>query len=114
MVGSYGFSLGVGGPDHLDRTSPSWAVVVKTWAAAIMPVMFDCGDWIARGLDKLPPPRCDDLSWPESMMSGWGTLCMDRHNGGVNYLCLDWSARRVGLNPVRHEVCGDNLDEDEG
>jgi prepilin-type processing-associated H-X9-DG protein len=27
----------------------------------------------------------------------WDVLCINRHHGGVNYLFLDWSVRKVGL-----------------
>ena len=97
MVGSYGFSMAVGGPDHLDRKLPPWAVRVNTRTAAIIPVMFDCGDWVASGRDDGPPPRSDDLPWYESRVTGWSNLCMDRHIGTVIYVFLDWSVRRVGL-----------------
>ena len=41
----------------------------------------------------------DDPPWSDAEVGGWGmrTFCMNRHNGHVNGLFLDWSVRRIGL-----------------
>jgi prepilin-type processing-associated H-X9-DG protein len=36
------------------------------------------------------PPKREDIGGPQ-------TFCINRHNGYVNSLFLDWSVRRVGL-----------------
>jgi len=41
--------------------------------------------------DSPPPPE------PLGKGSGIGHYCLDRHNGYVNGLFLDWSARKIGL-----------------
>jgi len=44
------------------------------------------------------PPECDAI--PTLAVRPWesrNTVCINRHNGGVNALFLDWSVRRVGL-----------------
>ena len=61
-----------------------------------------------------PPARADvpilmDALWEwAELLSGWGpppyadylgkpVMCINRHNGGINMLFADWSARKVGL-----------------
>lgn len=44
--------------------------------------------------DNLEPPMTeDDGRWP----LGWRTFCINRHDGHINGLFLDWSVRRIGL-----------------
>ncbi|MBN1505438.1 MAG: type II secretion system protein [Sedimentisphaerales bacterium] len=50
--------------------------------------------------EKSPPPACDAI--PTRAFVGYEdtachSVCINRHNGGVNSLFLDWSARKVGL-----------------
>jgi len=40
------------------------------------------------------PPEYDDLHTSDSGMS---FFCINRHNGGINSLFMDWSVRKVGL-----------------
>jgi len=39
-----------------------------------------------------PPQIESERSWIE-----WGSFCMNRHNGYINGLFLDWSVRKIGL-----------------
>ena len=64
-----------------------------------VPVFADC--LFAEGfpMDHDPPPP-----FPESPPSwnNWATdaiqfFCIDRHNGGINGLFMDWSSRKIGL-----------------
>jgi prepilin-type processing-associated H-X9-DG protein len=61
--------------------------------AAIIPVL---GDGFADGymFHDEPPPK------EETGAGGtieWGDFCINRHNGGINMLFMDWSVRKVGL-----------------
>ena len=65
--------------------------------AATAPVFFDCaGPFVRPYSDKNPPPECDAIP---TVSGGTQTseFCFNRHEGGVNYLFLDWSVRKVGL-----------------
>lgn len=79
-----------------ERAQRFWTTSsIKNAAAA--PVCLDCR-WIGAGVlsEKLPPPEFEDVplaAIPENMDS----LCINRHNGGINSLFLDWSVRKVGL-----------------
>jgi prepilin-type processing-associated H-X9-DG protein len=52
----------------------------------------------AVGSETKPPPERDAIPtrvvWCDD---GFGPFCMNRHNGGINSLFLDWSVRKVGL-----------------
>jgi len=60
--------------------------------------------------DDLPPPQSDAIptemhrrdNFSDNLFGGFDlfgnhTSCINRHNGGVNALFLDWSVRKVGL-----------------
>jgi len=54
------------------------------------PVLLDCKVPRAAVMDHQEPPA-------ERAKFGWGAFCMNRHNGYINGLFLDWSVRRIGL-----------------
>ncbi len=56
---------------------------------------FNC--WMVKA-DEAPPKRepSDDGPYPFSLMTNTN-LCINRHNGTLNTLFLDWSVRPVGL-----------------
>jgi prepilin-type N-terminal cleavage/methylation domain-containing protein/prepilin-type processing-associated H-X9-DG protein len=55
-----------------------------------IPVILDAPRWDGEHDNSEPPPRRDAFG-PHS------DFCMNRHNGYINGLFLDWSARRIGL-----------------
>jgi len=60
---------------------------------ANIPVLLDCTRPEGVGLDHWRPPRSQSqggtsMIWP---------FCINRHNGHVNGLFLDWSVRKIGL-----------------
>jgi prepilin-type N-terminal cleavage/methylation domain-containing protein/prepilin-type processing-associated H-X9-DG protein len=64
---------------------------------AAVPVLLDCSWTSGNHNDPFsPPPQCDGVPIRTA-----GTLlnnsCINRHNGYVNSLFLDWSVRKVGL-----------------
>ena len=62
-----------------------------------VPVFMDACWAEVLGYSAMPPPRYDDgletASWPWDMPS----VCINRHDGGINILFMDWSVRKVGL-----------------
>lgn len=60
-----------------------------TRGQADVPVLLDCPRRSGRHINVDPPPRREG--------SGSQSFCINRHNGHVNSLFLDWSVRRVGL-----------------
>jgi prepilin-type processing-associated H-X9-DG protein len=60
---------------------------------AQIPLLLDCAIPYAQPqADHIPPPK--PSAWGVSEM---GRFCIDRHDGQVNGLFLDWSVRRIGL-----------------
>jgi len=60
---------------------------------AQFPVLLDCKRPHHIVKDYEEPPQIEsERSWIE-----WGSFCMNRHNGYINGLFLDWSVRKVGL-----------------
>jgi prepilin-type N-terminal cleavage/methylation domain-containing protein/prepilin-type processing-associated H-X9-DG protein len=68
--------------------------------AATIPVFFDsAGPLVTLYNDKSAPPERDAIP---TMVAGPGSyaascVCMNRHDGRINSLFMDWSVRKVGL-----------------
>ena len=97
-VGSYGWNYRLGEPvvvDLLDGRGigPTEA---RARAGATIPVYLDC-IFCAMGPDRWrePPPAYE--CYVEVGVTAIGYSCINRHEGGVNCLFLDWSVRKVGL-----------------
>jgi len=61
--------------------------------SAQFPVLLDCKRPKHHVNDyKCPPQINSERSWIE-----WSSFCMNRHNGYINGLFLDWSVRKIGL-----------------
>ncbi len=83
--GSYGFNV------------TAWPNRIDTYFSrgqANIPVILDSPEPDGRHINTEPPPR-----WEREGVKaiGFQTFCINRHNGHVNNLFLDWSVRRVGL-----------------
>jgi len=59
---------------------------------ANIPVLIDCATPGGRPNARDRPPRTADRT-----IGRMGPFCMNRHDGHVNGLFLDWSVRRIGL-----------------
>jgi len=71
-------------PDHY------WGTC-EVRGVANIPVLFDAAYVGARPFDKSGPYEL------ENVITGNWNMCINRHNGGINMLFLDWSVRKVGL-----------------
>ena len=86
-LGSYGMNYS--GFWHLDaRTRRKRYVSLSN-----VPVFVDCISWGAEGRSTDEPPAYEG----QLESSGLTKCCIDRHNGGINSLFLDWSVRKVEL-----------------
>lgn len=68
--------------------------------AAAVPVFFDSmWDVVSLYDDKSVPPACDAV--PTRILTdrnlACDSVCMNRHDGGINSLLMDWSVRKVGV-----------------
>jgi prepilin-type N-terminal cleavage/methylation domain-containing protein/prepilin-type processing-associated H-X9-DG protein len=83
--GSYGFNV------------TAWPKSIDTYLSrgqANIPVILDSPEDSGWHINTDPPPR-----WEREGVKfiGFQIFCINRHNGHVNSLFLDWSVRRVGL-----------------
>jgi len=92
-----------------DRTDPSLREDLRVmWMtstvkhAATVPVFCDSAHpLVMEYTDKAPPPEYDgipDMCATHSLVTvPVNSVCINRHDGGVNHLFMDWSVRKVGL-----------------
>ena len=90
ISGSYGYNYRNFYPEYRNRYPDS--------ARNNVPILLD-GAWVlARGSPEHEPPAYDEpLDLTTLQWSGMKSFCINRHNGAVNGLFLDWSVRKVGL-----------------
>jgi len=94
--GSYGYNswLFQGFSPHFDRfASRAFDLEVLTLKGrADIPILLDAAYLWGKPRDAESPARREDAP-------GYGirTFCINRHDGHVNSLFLDWSVRRIGL-----------------
>jgi prepilin-type N-terminal cleavage/methylation domain-containing protein/prepilin-type processing-associated H-X9-DG protein len=104
-AGSYGVNQqayswwgGLPDPSVADRRLMWMTCLVKD--AAAVPVLLDSMvPYVVQYSEKSPPPPCDAvptrvLTYPDVACQ---SVCINRHNAGINSLFLDWSVRKVGL-----------------
>ena len=86
--GSYGFN----NTSFMTSMTSSGRRRLETYfarAQANVPVMLDAPRPDGKHLNAEPPPRGEG--------SGRQTFCINRHNGYINGLFMDWSVRKIGL-----------------
>ena len=89
--GSYGFNEGV---DDFISKDPFHDVNfdISTIAGkSNIPLLLDNTMWSSTFYDFMQPPSIDNRS-----VFGW-PFCINRHNGYINGLFLDWSVRKIGI-----------------
>jgi prepilin-type N-terminal cleavage/methylation domain-containing protein/prepilin-type processing-associated H-X9-DG protein len=94
--GSYGMQEYAHSTSNAVTKSEYWMINAVKNANGV-PVFLDSGmGWVAVQAAIYPPPQSDAV--PAGTGSGpWGSYCMNRHEGHINGLFLDWSVRKVGL-----------------
>jgi prepilin-type N-terminal cleavage/methylation domain-containing protein len=97
-TGSYGLNTWC---NSVDSNNPSPKPVEWQWTridqqnADKIPVLLDCISPIAWPRDTdAPPPYEGGVSGTWYNMP---SFCIDRHNGGINGLFMNWSVRKIGL-----------------
>ena len=108
LSGSYGTNTSVGyRRNHYVAGAPvdpdsygahRWGIVYVKGSSSI-PALLDCIDieavpWIS---SDGPPEYEGDITGFPSRGNGMKCFCINRHDGGINSLFLDWSVRKVGL-----------------
>jgi prepilin-type N-terminal cleavage/methylation domain-containing protein/prepilin-type processing-associated H-X9-DG protein len=104
--GSYGLNntwAHLGWEDYPDERRFHWSNTDVKNAAAKPLCLDSCwpwGDyWLTNASTKAssPPPACDAVPTRVSSWPAEHAFCINRHDGHVNGLFLDWSVRKVGL-----------------
>ncbi len=101
LHGSYGYNSSV-----LDGLGPRGfggkrIDLLSLKGGSAIPLLLDCSSPLSQ-----PRPNDRPPSWPDSngrlrsdggITGGVGAFCLNRHNGHINAVFLDWSVRKVGL-----------------
>ena len=86
IVGSYGYNAWLGESHY------------RVAGHAGIPVVFDCRSARAWPTHYDDPPEYEgQFGRPSPVLIYMRTVCLNRHNGGINMLFRDWSVRKVGL-----------------
>ena len=96
--GSYGINGYVYVPGH----DPLYKPAARFWGtpnvegASDIPLLLDCYFWCGWPDDDDTPPEYDGqrITSDENSMNRY---CLNRHDGGINCIFMDFSARKVGL-----------------
>jgi prepilin-type processing-associated H-X9-DG protein len=80
-------------PAYSDRLPMRCLNVSMLRGRADTPVLLDCTRPSAWPRENDPPPKWEDRQRRNEM----AYFCLNRHDGYVNGLFLDWSARKIGL-----------------
>ena len=101
LKGSYGINRWVNnpmpgyGPSDKPEKNHWRTYVVKE--AAYIPLFMDSQRYNAWPEQTDPPPLTDGQYWADYGNEHMYRICIDRHDGFINCLFLDWSVRKVGL-----------------
>ncbi|MHC4355981.1 MAG: type II secretion system protein [Planctomycetota bacterium] len=92
--GSYGLNIRLFGIpfDPSMHTDKGGLNIFPLKDRANIPALLDAKHYLVGSFSAERDPP--DL---EAFGSGWATCCINRHNGHVNGLFLDWSVRKIGL-----------------
>ncbi|UCG57769.1 MAG: type II secretion system protein [Phycisphaerales bacterium] len=94
--GSYGVNRWVqfvpGAEEEGSRAAKFWRIASGKGAANV-PMLSDSVLWYACPKSDGTPPQEEDDAWTEESLY----CCVNRHDGVVNVVFMDWSIRKVGL-----------------
>lgn len=95
--GSYGMNeLAYNTPPGESRSEDCWRTVNVKGAAEI-PLFFDCMWFDVYPRDMDPPPEYEGDVLKTGGLGEMKRVCVNRHNGYINGLFMDWTVRNIGL-----------------
>ncbi len=80
--------------NEISKPDKYWVIAYENQANKI-PLVFDCSWLYSYFDDKNSPPSNDEYSGKYFGRSN--TTCINRHDGGINVVFMDFSVRKVGL-----------------
>jgi prepilin-type N-terminal cleavage/methylation domain-containing protein/prepilin-type processing-associated H-X9-DG protein len=91
---SYGFNVELFRPnfDRSAKSSRYGTPIISLRGISKFPALLDCPRWEGDTHESIGPTEFEFLS-----VSPWWPFCINRHNGYINGLFLDWSVRKIGL-----------------
>ncbi|MHC4744560.1 MAG: type II secretion system protein [Planctomycetota bacterium] len=93
--GSYALNFNVrNDPDSSQNSHQSYWKTSLVKSPDNVPVFLDCRNYRIGSVKVAGPPPAPDL--PTRGLGGCD-VCINRHEGGINMLFMDWSVRKVGL-----------------
>jgi len=98
--GSYGDNAAIWRPyRESDYPDSSYWRTTHVKGASNIPVLVDSPtpDTVIDNVISRPPPRDAIPTTCSTVTSCWSSCCINRHDGFVNCLFMDWSVRKVGL-----------------
>jgi prepilin-type N-terminal cleavage/methylation domain-containing protein/prepilin-type processing-associated H-X9-DG protein len=96
--GSYGVNEWVSPHGFIESDRPKCWTNTNDRNAGSAPMMLDCTCWTGNAFEEYElPPDHDAIPWGLYVTYAAPYFCMNRHDGGINALFLDWSVRKVGL-----------------
>ena len=101
VYGSYGLNKYVSNdPSEADSMSSGlfsyWRTTFVKGANNI-PLFLDCRRWEVAAARRNSPPDYDDMPNYDYEYGNMPLVCIDRHDGHINTLFMDFSVRKVGL-----------------
>jgi prepilin-type N-terminal cleavage/methylation domain-containing protein/prepilin-type processing-associated H-X9-DG protein len=104
--GSYGMNAWICYHYRLEQAQQLWIreqarqywITTDVIGTSNIPVYLDSSLWFNLVLHVDPPPERDAIPQAPSIVGPcWDHTCINRHNGYINCLFMDWSVRKVGL-----------------
>lgn len=80
--------------NEISKLDKYWVMAYENQANNI-PLVFDCSWLYSYFDDNQSPPSSDDYS--NVFFGRSNTTCINRHDGGINMVFMDFSSRKVGL-----------------
>jgi len=106
-AGSYGlngYTPAFDGGEGFGQQPPQerrWTSIYRQRGSDV-PIMLDGALWAGYPLSTDTPPKVEDEAATNPTIGGNGMkgFCINRHDGFVNALFMDWSVRRVGIKEI--------------
>ena len=100
IISCYGFNISIFDTGYTGLNTTNWVGQTRFWGtcdvigAALIPVLMDSRMPYGSPLPTSDPPEYEDMVPVDDFMDSY---CINRHDGGINTLFMDWSVRKTGI-----------------